>query len=158
MKKQRPFLVYILYILLFLLGLGGIFGGAMLVADPSGRLIGMDINYLHSAPFKDYLFPGCILFVFNGLFPLFILYALLRNPSWQWPEAINIYKDQYWPWTFSLYAGIILAIWINIQLLMIGYLGSIQAWYGLWGIAIIIVTLSPAVKKYYAGNFNSLSR
>jgi hypothetical protein len=148
-KTNKPAFLYFLLALLFILAIGGIYGGMMFIADPSGKMLGMDTNHLGASSFKSYLLPGMILFIFNGLFPLFIFYSLLKQPGWKWPETINIYKEQYWQWTFSLYAGIILITWINFQLLIIGWLGAIQPVYGLLGTAIVILTLTPAVKNHY---------
>jgi len=150
MKKRKPLSVYLLLSLLFFLGLGGTYGGAALMMDPSGKIISLSNNYIHGGIFKNYLFPGMILFTFNGLFPLFICYALLKTPDWQWPGYLNIYKDQYWGWTFSLYAGFILLLWMSIQQFIIGSIGVIQNWYSLLGLAILTLTLAPAVKKYYS--------
>ena len=91
-----------------------------------------------------------MLLIFNGIFPLFIFYSLLKQPGWEWPEFINIYKEQYWFWTLSLYSGIILVIWVYIQILVIGYLGAIQSIFGLLGTCMIILTLTPAVKDHYS--------
>lgn len=136
--------------LMAFLGIGGLYGAVMLIADPSGKMIGLDEQLLASTPFNNYLGPGIILFIFNGLFPVFIFIALLRRLNWNRADAINIYKDQEWPWTFSLYAGIILLTWMNVQILLIGCSGAIQGWYGLLGIMILVLTLSPPVKKYYS--------
>lgn len=149
LKKNRPIALYFLLALLLFVGIGGVFGGIALMADPSGAMIKLDINYIVTSPFKNYLLPGMILLVFNGLLPLFVFYSLIRQPAWHWPEMINIYKEYSWEWTYSLYAGIILVIWIYIQMLLIGYIGTIQPVFGLLGIFIIILTLIPAVKDHY---------
>jgi len=152
MKKNKPFSVYLLLILMLFLASGGIYGGVMLIADPSGNSIGLDMNFLQHAPFKNYLLPGIILTLFNGVFPLVIFYSLAFHPTWKWPVSINIYKEQYWGWTFALYCGLILSIWINVQILMIGTLGGIQGFYGLLGTVIVIITLIPSCKQFYSVN------
>jgi hypothetical protein len=149
-KKGRHILLFFLLTLLLLLGVSGVCGGFALIADPSGKMLELDSSYIHSTFFKNYLLPGIILLIFNGIFPLFIFYSLLRQPKWTWPERINIYKEQYWQWTLALYSGIILVIWIFIQMLLLGYLGVIQSIFGLLGTCMIILTLTPVVKDHYS--------
>jgi len=148
-KKHRPFLLYFLLVLLLFVGIGGVYGGTVLIADPTGEILQLDINFINTTSFKNYLLPGIILLIFNGLIPLFTFYSLLRQPGWNWPETMNIYKDHSWEWTFSLYSGIILVIWIYIQMLIIGYIGTIQSVFGLLGTFITILTLVPSVKDHY---------
>ncbi|CAN5751645.1 hypothetical protein BH11BAC4_BH11BAC4_18420 [soil metagenome] len=152
MKKNIPFPVYLLLNLIIFLAVGGIYGGGMLMADPSGNRLGLGIILLLHSPFDNYILPGIIFIMFNGFIPLFICYALLFRPPWKWPGIFNIYKDQYWPWTGFLYSGLIGCIWIDVPLLMIGFPGSIQGYFGLLGIAIVIITLLPANKNFYSVN------
>ena len=64
-------------ILLMFNGISAIYGGWSLIKDPSGGLLQMPLENLHNSPFKDYLIPGIILFVFNGLFSLAIFVLTL---------------------------------------------------------------------------------
>ncbi len=47
-KKNKPILLYCLMNLLFFIGIGGMYGGSMLIADPSGKILELDINYIHT--------------------------------------------------------------------------------------------------------------
>ena len=72
-------------ILLLLLGFGGLYGAWMLISDPSGGKFGFPPELLVKTPFSDYLIPGIILLLFNGLLPLFITIIILlnrRSHSW----------------------------------------------------------------------------
>jgi hypothetical protein len=42
-------------------GLTGLAGGVALVADPSGRALGLPAGWLEGTPFADYLVPGLVL-------------------------------------------------------------------------------------------------
>lgn len=146
----KPFTLYILLLLLLALGAGGIYGGFLLTDDPSGQLLQMPIAALEHTPFRNFLIPGIILLFFNGVLPLLIAYGLIVQPTWKWPEWFNIYSNRHWAWTFSLYAGIILAIWINVQLLILGPPYSpLQAIFSLWATLLIIFTMWPGVMRYY---------
>ncbi len=84
-----------------------------------------------------------------SILPGLTFYALLARPNWHWPQWFNVYPTQYWAWTFTLYTGIILAIWINVQIWIVGSIGQIQPFYGLYAMALIICSLLPSVMRYY---------
>ena len=88
----------------------------------------------------------------SGVFPAFVCYGLLLRPQRNWLGRLNAYKKQHWSWTASLYVGIMLVLWIDFEIMWIGYLHFIQTVYALAGMAIIILALHPAVKRYYMEN------
>jgi hypothetical protein len=53
--------------LLLFVGLGGLFGGLLFVTDPSGGSMGMDAAILAGSPFADFLVPGVVLLLVNGV-------------------------------------------------------------------------------------------
>ena len=67
-NKLRLFAV----ILLTFQGLGAIYGGWMLISDPSGQKFQWMVELLEGTPFKNFIIPGIILFIVPGLLPLFI--------------------------------------------------------------------------------------
>ena len=136
---------YLLIFLLITLGLGGLYGGGLLVLDPSGQRLGMPIVFLENSPFKDFLIPGLLLLVFVGLLSLLVVYGLLARPDWPLFEKLNVYPDRHWAWTFTLYTGFSLGIWINVQLLMLDAHSALQPSYGLVALAILVLTLLPGV-------------
>lgn len=146
---KRPVTVYLLLLLLVFTGTGGIYGGYSLVKEPDGSLMGMSTTILGNSPFDTFLVPGIILLLFNGILPLLIAWGLLVRPPWQWPEVFNLYHKQHWCWTFSLYYGFILVIWINVQLIMLGESSLLQPLFALTGVLVSILTMLPAVFQYY---------
>lgn len=145
----KPFALYVLLSLLLFLGVGGVYGGFHLTDDPTGRSLGMPDGSLAHSPFPDYLIPGLILLVFNGIFPFLVAYALVYQPDWRWAEALNIYRNRHWAWTFSLYCGLSLCIWINVQMLMVADRAPLQPIYGLYGLLLVIFTMMPKVMRYF---------
>lgn len=141
--------LYVLLILILFLAFGGLYRGTILVKDPSGQLLQLDIKFIQQTFFRNYLWPGVILLIFNGLFPLFVSIGLIKGRWLLWPEKLNIFKTGKWPWAFSLYAGIILLAWIMIQLMIIGYIGILQVWLAIIGITILMLTLTPTIKNYF---------
>lgn len=151
---SQSFLRYLLIFLMIFLSVGALFGGFMLLSEPSGSALQMPLSALAKSPFPDFLLPGLILFIFMGVFPLILVYALIARPAWRWANCLNIYKKLHWSWTYSLYVGIILVIWIDIQILLMGYGAFIQTFYGLLGITMIIVALIPSNMHYYTEKEN----
>jgi hypothetical protein len=145
---KRPFSFYILFSLLLFLGINATIGGGMLIVQPDGSLLGMQPNWLEHAPFNNYLLPGLTLFLINGIFPLFILIGLARKPSWKWAKALNIFPEMHWAWTYSLYAGVIVIIWIAFQMIMTPYFW-LQPVIIFVGLLIIICTMMPALIKFF---------
>jgi hypothetical protein len=144
-----------LIFLMFFLSIGALFGGYMLISDPSGNSLKFPEGSLANSPFSDFTIPGVFLFISLGVFPLSLIYPLIFRPSWEWANLLNIYKNRYWAWTYSLYVGIILVIWIDIQIYLIGGGTLIQFSYALIGISIVITALIPSNIKYYSEETNT---
>jgi hypothetical protein len=146
--QKKPSTLYLLAMLLAFQSLGGLFGGISLVLSPSGQVMKMPLAMLDGSPFSTFLFPGLILLLVLGIFPGFLAFALLRRPEWEWAGVLNIYKGIYWGWTYVLYLGIMLVIWILAEIMWIDY-DILQTIYGLVGVVIIILTLWPANMRYF---------
>lgn len=144
---KRPFEVYLLCLLLLFLSVGALYGGGALIIKPDGSLLHMQ-PWLSKIPFPDFLIPGIILFVLNGLLPLPVVAGLLLKPDAKFLSAMNIYKEKHWSWTFSLYCGIIAIAWIIVQQFITEYF-ILQPIISLTGLLIIVLTLMPRVVKHY---------
>lgn len=134
--KKAPAGFYFLIILILFQGLSGIWGGTMLVLDPSGSLLQLPLQLLSDSPFQDYLIPGLILLILLGILPLVIVYALWKKVSWSVSGALLI--------------GIMLVVWIGVQILIVGYQDNppLQALYGSVGILILITLNASSVIQY----------
>ena len=151
MKKQKKSIfVYVLLFAMIFQSISGLFGGCLFIINPSGDFIGMPLSNLSGTPFSDYLIPGIILFILLGIFPLFVAYSLIFKPNWERANVLNVYKDQQWAWTYSLYVSIMLIIWIDVQIMLIGYGAPIQIVYAFLGVFLLILTLIPSVKSFYS--------
>jgi hypothetical protein len=152
MKKSaltRPGLCRILFLLQILLGVGAVGGGAILVAAPDGHLIRMPLRMLKYSPFPNFLIPGMILGIFLGIYPLAVAYSLWKRPAWHWPDMINPFKRTHWSWAGSLAAGVIVVIWIVVEVIMLRSVGFLHVLYFVWGMALIFLTLTPGVRRHY---------
>ncbi len=138
-----------LFILQLFLGVGAVFGGVVLIIDPTGELVKMPLSLLERSPFQDFFIPGIILLVVLGIFPLIVAMGLIKRWRWRLAEGLNIFKDRHWSWTFSLYIGFAIIIWITVQVYMINDVSAVHMLYIGLGLLIQMVTLLPSVQAKY---------
>jgi len=161
MKKQgnsRPFTVRLLILLQFLLGFGALVSGGLLVLAPDGSFIKMPVSMLKYSPFSNFLIPGIILSILLGIYPLAVAYSLWEKPDWRWPEAINPFKQLHWCWAASLASGVILLIWITVQVLMLESIAFLHVLYFTWGCVLLLLTLTTNVRQYFMRHNESSRR
>lgn len=111
-------------ILLLFNSISALFGGWSLMSDPSGETMDMPLRFLEHSPFDDFLVPGIILFVTNGLLSfLFVLMVLLKFMNYSW---------------LVIFQGFILVGWLIIQIIMIrDFYGPMHVLYLSVGILLI---------------------
>ncbi|MGF9698580.1 hypothetical protein [Paenibacillus sp. MABNR03] len=143
-------LSWVLIILQGFLGIGAIVGGGALIIDPSGSLLNMPNSLLEHSPFGNFLLPGIILLLVLGVMPIVIAISLIVPFHWGIGGKLNLYPDRYWAWTFSLYTGFALHIWIMVQVYWIQNVTVIHLIYFAWGVVIQVVTLLPRVQRRYS--------
>jgi hypothetical protein len=146
---NRPFGVWLLTFFVFVLATAAIISGPMLFLSPDGSYLQMPTDVLENSPFPDYLIPGIILFICVGLFPLVVGIGLAKK-QWQGLAFLNPFKNYHWAWTGSLVVSIILLIWIITETALIGYSSALQPIMAAWAVVIMVLTLLPVVKRYYA--------
>jgi hypothetical protein len=147
--KPMYFLRNLLIFLLGFLSLGAFYGGIVLIISPDGSIFGMPLELLNNSPFKNYLVPGIILLVTFGIFPVFVIYGLLKKPDHRFFNRLNLLYDYHFAWTFAVYLGIAQIIWINIQTLIINAVDIIHTIYSGLGILIVSIALLPQTRKHY---------
>ena len=136
--------------LMVFLGISAVGGGGALIISPSGKLLGgLPLSIIAKSPFTDFLFPGIILFFALGIFPCWIVFALIKKPENKWAESLNFFKDLHWAWSFSIYIAFALIIWIQVETIFIQGVGWLQTFYMLFAIPMIFVALLPQVRDFY---------
>ena len=149
MQLKRNSARYFLTGILLLLSIGALYGGSSMLLYPDGSQLGLPSGLLEETPFSNYRIPGFLLLVLLGLFPLLTAYGLVFRHSFRWTRALNLFPKYHWSWTFSYYTGIVLILWINMQLLLgIGF-HLLHFVYDMLGLLIIIITQLPALKAGY---------
>jgi len=88
--RGRPLSVWLLGVLLGQLSVRGFVGGAALVVDPSGGLVGASTAPLDTVPVSDLLVPGLVLVFVFGLLPATACYGLYARQTWAWPAAVTV--------------------------------------------------------------------
>lgn len=137
MKRERPVLIKLLIACIIFQGISGLFGGLGLILDPTGKTLNIPLSWLEGSPFMNYLIPGLILFSLLGMLPIYIATGLLGN--------------RFFYWRLSLILGILLLIWILVEIIIIGYQPNppLQLVYGILGVLIVTLSLQPKVKNHF---------
>jgi len=139
LKTKRPIGVTIAVVLLLLLnGLGALYGGWNLMMYPDGSSLDMGLHWLSGTPFKDYLIPGIILCIVNGVCSICVLAYYLLNVSYT-PLLIMI-------------QGVLLTGWIVVQMILIQTINNLHLIFGSIGLTLFflgwILKERPAVKHF----------
>ena len=91
--------------LLLFVGLAALYGGARLMQSPTGETFQMDVEWLKLSPFKDYFYPGLILFIFNGIVSMVDIFLILTRHHLAHPMIFA--------------QGAILIIWILMRMFLV---------------------------------------
>ena len=135
--------------LLAFLGIGAMFGGGALIISPSGELLGMPLSMIKDSPFPNFLIPAMFLFVVLGLAPCILTVALVKKPESEIAQRLNLFKDLHWSWSFSVYIGLILIIWLQLEMTFIHSVHWSHTFYMFFALAILIVAILPQVRNFY---------
>jgi hypothetical protein len=123
-------------ILMIFNGISAIIGGLMLILKPDGSSMGMPpdmITMFGNSPFRDFLIPGIILFIMNGISSFVASVPVIRRT-----------KNYY---LLVIYQGCVLTVWIAVQIYFIPTFHFLQITYGLMGIVMIILGVLVGKQK-----------
>ena len=90
--------------LLFFLGFWALIGSSALLADPTGTLLQIPLEYLKDSSFEDYLIPAIVLLLTIGISSILIATTVIR-------------KIKNYPF-FIMIQGTLLLFWLTAQLLL----------------------------------------
>jgi hypothetical protein len=151
-KTIRPTPVYILMVLEAILAFFGFASGSQFIRDPSGGTHDMDTSLLEGTPVGDFLIVGVFFVTCYGILPVLNIYGLWRLPRWSWTDVINKWTGRNWAWTGTAATGVILIIWIVVE---VAYIGSpegfprfLQVTFALFGIVVLALAFLPSVRAY----------
>lgn len=104
---------------------GAIPAGIMYLIDPSGVSMGQTTALLAHSPFTSFLVPGLFLLIVNGLGSGF--------------GAVLSFGKMRYAGEAGIILGIILILWIIIQVSMIGFIHWLQPFFFTVGLAEVIL-------------------
>lgn len=122
-SRQKDFRGALL-VLLPLISCSALGVGYFFMKDPSGRTLGFSDTYIRHTPFKDFFWPGCVLFLLFGIYGSYCFLAV-------------IFKYRYYPVLVKL-EGILLAAWILIQAIMVRDFNLMHAFFLGTGVALFL--------------------
>ncbi|HEY9178365.1 MAG TPA: hypothetical protein VIN07_11765 [Flavipsychrobacter sp.] len=119
---------YIAILVLLFNAVSALFGGFMLIDEPSGAGLQMPIEAMKSGPFNDYLIPGIVLFSVLGVGSLLALAMLIFNVRY-YVQAV-------------LLEGLATIIWIVTQMIVVQDVVLLQIVYLSVGAVLVLCSLS----------------
>ena len=118
-------------ILQILVGVGAVISGVMLVIAPDGRFLQVPLEMLENSPFRNFLVPGLVLLLVNGVGN--IISALL---------CLRMHKLAGFA---GMFFGFGLIIWLFVQVSMIG--GGHWLQYLYFALGIVVLLLGIAIRE-----------
>jgi hypothetical protein len=116
-----------LFIILSFVGLTSFVSGLLMMSVPDGSILNLPISILSNTPFKDFKFPGLLLFVFVGCVSMIAVFynMVLSTKRFNW----------------AIISGIMIFIWMFLQFLFLKEYLLIELIYGVCGIFIITISI-----------------
>jgi uncharacterized BrkB/YihY/UPF0761 family membrane protein len=133
-QTSRPFSLWLYLAGALGLGASALFGGGMLVRDPTGASMEMPVEWLGGTPFPDYLVPGLLLFTVLGVGSFVVTYGLLRRRDWALTAAVGL--------------GVALVGWLVVQMVLIQMFHPFHVIYGGLGVALVLLATRPSMREY----------
>jgi hypothetical protein len=128
----------------------GFASGFVLLFSPSGKVMGVS-HLLKNAPVGDFTLVGLFFVAFYGVLPALAAYGLWTQKRWRWTDVLNEWTGQHWAWTASAALGIILIIWIAVEVILLGFLdgigGVLQVVMAGLGLFVLALVMLPSVRS-----------
>lgn len=150
---KRPLLFKTLVGLLIFLSVGGVYGGTLMLIDPTGKLLQMH-EILPLLPVPNYLLPGFFLLMVMGIIPMLLVFGLIKKPSRSWVDRIFGWNNFHWAWTGTVILGFVLIGWLAFQAWLIGFHWPIQYITLANGALIVATALCPSIRAHFKVNRN----
>jgi hypothetical protein len=124
----------ILFVLISFIAVTAVLSGLMMISNPRGEILNLPLGLLENTPFNNFRLPGILLTtIVGGVNLLAVFYNIQRHPGrYNWAMA----------------GGIIISLWILIQLLLIQAAHWLHFIY--LGIGLLIVLIAYQLKGKWA--------
>lgn len=148
----KPVSVRTLIVLEAVLAFFGFASGLQFIRDPSGGTHDMETSILEGTPVGDFLLVGVFFVTCYGILPVLIVYGLWRLPRWRWTDVINAWTGQNWAWTGVATTGVMLIVWIAVEVYYIGspegFPRFLQVTFATLGAVMLILAFLPRTREY----------
>jgi len=148
----RPISIKALIVLEAVLAFFGFASGSQFIRDPSGGTHDMDTSILEWTPVGDFLLVGLFFVTCYGILPILVIYGLWKLPRWSWTDLINKWTGQNWAWTGTAVTGVILIIWIVVEVYYIGspegFPRFLQVTFAALGAVILALAFMPRTRAF----------
>jgi len=151
---HRPQAVLALVVLEVFFGVMGIISGMILMADPSGALIGFPSSIAERIPFQNFFLVGLFLLVIFGLYPLLLAHGAWRKEELFFKE-ISRAGGIHWSWQGGMALIAILTVWLFVENLLIGLDYPATYMTIILGLAIFVALILPSTRRYFAEGYAS---
>ncbi len=121
---MRTVLRILVIVLLSINSMGALAAGWGFITHPDGSAVGMNTSILKYSPFDNFLIPGIILFICNGIFSAIVLWGIFIHHRLAYLGVIL--------------QGIILYIWIAVQVVLLGFANWLHALFGFISVVLMI--------------------
>jgi len=74
---------------------------------------------------------------------------LVRKPESKMAQRVNLFKDMHWSWSFSVYIGLILILWLQLEMMFIHAAHWSHTFYMFLAVAILVVAILPQMRDLY---------
>ncbi len=149
-NTARPFVPLLaLSLCLLFLGINGFVGGYLMLSDPNGAPMGMPVSDLARTPFQNFFIPGLLLIFVWGCGSLLALIGLWLRPQWSLLSLPTRWTDEHWAWDLSLALGLVLIIWLTVQVFTLPAVAPIQLILYALAIALVVLPLLPQMRQHY---------
>lgn len=132
--RSFPLAVWLYSLGALALGTTALWGGGLMLLDPAGTTMGLEVDWLAGTPFQDYFVPGLILFTVLGIGSFVVLYGIARRTQWAWWAAVGL--------------GVALVGWIVTQALLLRIYHVLQLIYGALGVVLILLAVLPSTRSH----------
>lgn len=124
----------LLFILVSFIAVTSTLSGLLMISNPGGAILNLPISLLEGTPFKNFLIPGILLTTMVGSVNLLaVFFNMQRHPNrYHWAIA----------------GGIVISIWIIVQMLLIGAIHWLHFLY--LGIGILIILIAYQLEGKWA--------
>jgi len=150
--QKKPVAIHVMIALLVILAFLGFFSGFSFITSPSGASHGMDTSVLEDTPIGDFTSVGIFFVLAYGILPVITIFGLWKLPRWRWTDSFNKWTKQNWAWSATVAVGVILIVWIAVEVALIGSPGGfprfLQVTMALLGVVFIALAMLPRTKAF----------